>query len=208
MINRSILIGIMTMTMVCTLTGCAAKTNQNEAMPVNTNTAESTAEAAFHQSLIVYFSCTGNTQNIAQMISQYSEGTLYQIIPSQPYTDDDLDYNNSSSRTTIEQNNADIRPEISGSIDQWNQYDVVYIGYPIWWGNEPRILDTFAESYDFSGKTVIPFCTSAESGIGSSGEHLASLSKGSGNWLSGMRFSKDATMQDVTQWINSLEITK
>jgi flavodoxin len=142
------------------------------------------------------------------MISQYSEGTLYQIIPSQPYTDDDLDYNNSSSRTTIEQNNADIRPEISGSIDQWNQYDVVYIGYPIWWGNEPRILDTFAESYDFSGKTVIPFCTSAESGIGSSGEHLASLSKGSGNWLSGMRFSKDATMQDVTQWINSLEITK
>jgi flavodoxin len=112
--------------------------------------------AAGGGTLVVYFSCTGNTKAAAQTIAGAANGTLYEITPAQPYTDADLDYNDSKSRTTVEQNDSSSRPEISGSVENWEQYDTVFLGYPIWWGTAPRILDTFVESYDFTGKTVIP----------------------------------------------------
>jgi putative NADPH-quinone reductase len=131
-----------------------------------------------------------------------TKGTLYEIKPAQPYTDADLNYNDKSSRSTKEQNDKSARPKISGSVENWEQYDTVFLGYPIWWGEEPRILDTFAESCDFSGKTVIPFCTSGGSGIGQSGKNLKTLAGGKGTWLEGKRLDSGISAKDVSAWLS------
>jgi flavodoxin len=156
--------------------------------------------------LVVYFSCTGNTKTAAQTIADAANGTLYEITPAQPYTDADLNYNDDKSRTSIEQNDKSARPEISGTVENWEQYDTVFIGYPIWWGTAPRILDTFVESYDFTGKTVIPFCTSAASDIGSSGTDLKKLASGKGTWLDGKRLTADVSGAGVSAWLTELGI--
>jgi flavodoxin len=162
--------------------------------------------AAGGGTLVVYFSCTGNTKAAAQTIAGAANGTLYEITPAQPYTDADLDYNDNKSRTTIEQNDSSARPEISGSVENWEQYDTVFLGYPIWWGTAPRILDTFVESYDFTGKTVIPFCTSAASDLGSSGADLKKLAAGAGTWLDGKRLTADVSEADVAAWLKELGV--
>lgn len=151
--------------------------------------------------LIVYFSATGTTEGIAEYIAEGLRADIYEIIPEEPYTDADLDYGDNNSRSTLEMNDSSIRPAISGSVDNMEQYDTIYIGYPIWWGEAPRIVDTFVESYDFTDKTVIPFCTSASSGMGSSASGLESLA-GSGNWLSGQRFSGNESAETVMEWVN------
>jgi len=156
--------------------------------------------------LVAYFSCTGNTKGVAETIAEITGGTLYEITPAQPYTDADLNYNDNSSRSTKEQNDKSARPEISGTVENWDQYNTVFLGYPIWWGEEPRILDTFAESNDFTGKTVIPFCTSGGSGIGSSGKNLSGLSSGSGKWLEGKRFNNGVSAKDISDWLSKLGI--
>jgi flavodoxin len=166
----------------------------------STSQAVSTARAG--GTLVVYFSCTGNTQKAAQTIAGVTKGTLYEIKPAQPYTDADLNYNDKSSRSTKEQNDKSARPKISGSVENWEQYDTVFLGYPIWWGEEPRILDTFAESCDFSGKTVIPFCTSGGSGIGQSGKNLKTLAGGKGTWLEGKRLDSGISAKDVSAWLS------
>lgn len=172
------------------------------------NAADSTSDGKQNtgsgKTLVVYFSCTGNTKGAAETIAQVTGGELYAITPSQPYTDADLNYNDKSSRSTTEQNDKSARPGIDGSIDSWAQYGTVYVGYPVWWGEEPRIMDTFAEKYDFTGKTVIPFCTSGSSDIGQSGSNLAKLAGGSGRWLDGKRLATGASTGDVTDWISSL----
>ena len=118
--------------------------------------------------LVAYFSATGNTEGVAQKLADGLDADLYEITPEQPYTDADLNYNNSGSRSSVEMNDPSARPAISGSVENMDQYDVVFVGYPIWWGEAPRIMSTFIESYDFSGKTLVAFCTSASSGFGSS----------------------------------------
>ncbi|MBO6193610.1 MAG: flavodoxin [Clostridiales bacterium] len=153
--------------------------------------------------LVVVFSQTGHTMGIAQMIAEIEDADLYEIVPAVPYTDEDLNYNDSSSRATAEQNDPSVRPEIGSDPIEISGYTRIYIGYPIWWGQEPRIMDTFAESYDFADATVIPFCTSGSSGIGQSGSNLAAAA-GSGNWIEGMRFPSDASEDDVRAWINEL----
>lgn len=115
----------------------------------------------------------------------------------------DLNYGDSSSRTTIEMNDPDARPAISGKVADMAQYDIVFVGYPIWWGEAPRIISTFLESYDFSGKTIVPFCTSGSSGIGSSATNLRTLTKGA-DWLAGRRFSGSASRSTVIEWVNGL----
>ena len=157
--------------------------------------------------LIVYFSCTGHTESVANTIAGVTGGDMYKITPAREYTEDDLNYNDSNSRTSLEQNDDSSRPEISGEIADWNQYDTVYVGYPIWWGQEPRIMDTFAENYDFTGKTIIPFCTSEGSGIGSSSSNLASLA-GEGNWLVGERLDSKISSDEVSDWISQLKLTE
>jgi len=128
---------------------------------------------------------------------------LYEITPEEPYTDADLDYNDNNSRTTKEMNDPSARPAISGSVENMDQYDIVFVGYPIWWGDAPRIMSTFVESYDLSGKTIVPFCTSASSSIGSSADNLAALTSGA-NWLDGQRFDGGASVDDISSWVNGL----
>ena len=155
--------------------------------------------------LVVYFSATGTTKGVAETIASVTGADIYEIIPAQEYTADDLNYNDNNSRTTKEQNDKSVRPEINGTIPDWESYSVVYLGYPIWWGEEPRIMDTFVESYDFEGKTVIPFCTSGGSGVGSSDGNLKA-NAGSGKWLEGTRHSGNISEADIRTWIEGLDL--
>ena len=160
--------------------------------------------ALAENAIIVYFSATGTTQQIANGIAAQTGADLFAIEPVVPYTDDDLNWRDSGSRTTLEQNDKNARPEIGSESISLEGYEKIYIGFPIWWGEEPRILDTFVESYSFDGITMIPFCTSSSSGIGRSGQNLAD-NAGSGNWLEGKRFSGSVTEADLQTWIDSLK---
>lgn len=153
--------------------------------------------------LVAYFSATGNTEGVAEHIANGLNADIYEIVPENPYTDADIDYNDNNSRTTIEMNDPDARPAISGSVENMEQYDIVFIGYPIWWGEAPRIVSTFVESYDFSGKTIVPFCTSGGSGMGSSATNLEGLTSDA-QWLSGKRLSGSDSQDTVMEWVNSL----
>lgn len=153
--------------------------------------------------LVAYFSATGTTEGIAEHIAKGLNADLYEIVPEEPYTDADLNYGDSNSRTTIEMNDPSARPAISGSVENMEQYDIVFLGYPIWWGNAPRIISTFLESYDFSGKSVVPFCTSGSSGIGASVSQLEQLAGGA-VWLDGRRFSGSDSQAAVMEWVNGL----
>lgn len=178
----------------------ASKSETESSKAVDETKAENSDTANGGKTLVVYFSATGTTKGVAEQIASFTGADTYEITAAQPYTSDDLNYNDSDSRTTKEQNDKSARPEISSEKLDLAGYDTIYIGYPIWWGEEPRIMDTFVESYDFSGKTMIPFCTSGSSGIGSSGDNLEE-NAGSGNWLEGERLSSSS---DIEEWINSL----
>lgn len=156
------------------------------------------------KTLVVYFSATGTTKGVAEKIAKITNADLYEIKAAQEYTSADLDWHDSGSRTTKEQNDKSARPEIAGDKPALDGYTTVYIGYPIWWGEEPRIMDTFVESCSFDGITVIPFCTSGGSGIGRSGKNLEE-NAGSGIWLDGERLSAGVSEQELQSWIGSLE---
>ena len=153
--------------------------------------------------LVAYFSATGNTENIAEHLVSILDADLYEIVPEEPYTSEDLDYSNSDCRANREQNDPAARPAIRGGVDNMGDYDAVFLGYPIWWGEAAWPLRTFVEANDFSGKVVVPFCTSASSGIGGSGEALAELA-GAGDWREGSRFSGSAPTVDVADWVDGL----
>ena len=153
--------------------------------------------------LVAYFSATNNTAGIAKHIADATGATLWEIQPETPYTSADLNYNDSSTRATKEQHDDTARPAISGRVENLADYDVIFLGYPIWWGQAPKILYTFVESDSFDGKTVIPFCTSGSSGIGSSAINLQK-SAPRANWLAGNRFSASASRDSVVNWINGL----
>ena len=157
--------------------------------------------------LIAYFSATNNTENIANHLNEILDADLYEIVPETPYTSDDLNYNDSSSRSSKEMNDPDARPAISGSVDNMEQYDVIFLGYPIWWGEAPRIINTFLESYDLNGKAIAPFCTSASSPLGSSARNLQGLA-GNVTWLDGQRFSGGASASDVQSWVDGLNLNR
>ena len=154
--------------------------------------------------LVVYFSATGTTRGVAERIAKLTDADIYEIGPAEPYSDADLNYSDSSSRPTKEQNDKSARPAIASEALDLAGYTTVYIGFPIWWGEEPRIMDTFVESYDFTGITLIPFCTSISSGIGRSGPNMEALA-GSGTWLDGRRFSGSVSESDLQAWIESLK---
>ncbi len=153
--------------------------------------------------LVIYFSATGTTKGVAEMIADITDGDLYEIKALEEYTDEDLNWNDSNSRSTKEQDDPSARPAIGSDPVSLDGYTTIYIGYPIWWGEEPRIMDTFVEGYDFTGITMIPFCTSASSGIGRSGTNLEE-NAGSGNWLEGARFGADVTSEELESWISGL----
>lgn len=154
--------------------------------------------------LVVYFSATGTTKGVAEKIAAVTDADMYEIVPAEPYSSADLDWNDDNSRTTTEMNDKNARPEIGSGDVSLEGYSRVYIGYPIWWGDAPRIMSTFVEKYDFEGKTVIPFCTSGGSGIGMSGDNLKEQA-GSGNWLAGDKLDSDISEEELKTWINGLE---
>ncbi|WP_417083240.1 flavodoxin [Evtepia gabavorous] len=184
--------------------------SEQESEPATDNQTEETespagtdTESAGSQVLVVYFSATGTTEGVAENIADGLDADLYEIVPEEPYTDADLDYHDNNSRSTVEMNDPSSRPSISGSVENMEQYSIVFIGYPIWWGEAPRIVSTFMESYDFYGKTIVPFCTSGGSGIGSSASNLEKLTSGA-TWLDGQRLNGSDSQDTVMEWVNSL----
>ena len=155
--------------------------------------------------LVAYFSATGTTKGVAETAADVMGADIYEIVPEVPYTSADLNYNDNNSRSTKEMNDPNARPAINGSVSDMSQYDIVFIGYPIWWGEAPRIVSTFMESYDFSGKTIVPFCTSGGSGVGSSTRNLEKLTIGA-SFVAGQRLNGNASRSTVVSWINGLNL--
>ena len=155
--------------------------------------------------LVAYFSATGNTEAVAGYIAQATGGDLFEITPADPYTSDDLNWTDENSRVVYEYENPDERDtELAADTpDGWEDYDVVFLGYPIWWYDAAWPVDGFVEANDFTGKTVIPFCTSSSSGLGESGSRLAELAD-AGDWLEGQRFPSSASQADVEAWVDGL----
>lgn len=150
--------------------------------------------------LVAYFSCTNTTKELAEYAAEFSGADLYEIVPKDPYTEEDLAYY-TNGRADQEQNDPSVRPEISGEALDMSQYDVIVLGYPIWHGQAPRIISSFLESYDFSEKTILPFCTSHSSGIGSSAVNLHSLCPDSTEWLEGERFESGTSRETLEGWL-------
>lgn len=155
--------------------------------------------------LVAYFSATGSTETVAGYIAEALDADLYEIIPEMPYTSEDLDWTDSASRVNAEHEDPAFRPAITGEAADLSEYDTVFLGYPIWWGEAPNILRTFLETNDLSGKTVIPFCTSSSSGLGSSAETLQRFAPNA-DWMDGRRFPSRASQSDVHAWVLSLQI--
>ena len=179
------------------LVGCNANTTS---IKTTTNTDNTTSKINTSNVLVAYFSVTNNTEKIANNIKEYLNSDIFEIIPKEEYTSEDINYNNDC-RANREQNDPSSRPEIKNQIDDISKYDTIILGYPIWWGQAPKIMYTFIESYDFSNKTIIPFCTSGSSPIGSSATNL-SKSATSASWLDGKRFSANASVNEISSWLD------
>ena len=172
-------------------------------------TAAPTASGERGNTLVVYYSATGSTEAVAETIADTLGADIFKITPSEPYTSEDLNWNDDNSRVAKEHEDESLRTVelTSTAVETWDSYDTVFIGYPIWWGIAAWPVDGFIAANDFTGKTVIPFCTSASSGLGESGELLAEQA-GTGDWLDGQRFSSNVSDSDVTDWVNGLKINK
>lgn len=170
--------------------------DQQTAEPAVTEPSDNTGS----RMLVVYFSATGNTEAVAETIAEVTGADVYEIIPEQPYTDDDLNYNDDSCRANREMNDESARPAISGGVENIEQYDTIFLGYPIWWGTMPRIINTFLDTYDLSGKTIMPFCTSGSSGISSSVSDIRSICPNS-DVKDGLRGTSSTDAEQITEWL-------
>ena len=157
------------------------------------------------KTLVVYYSASGNTERVAKDIAEAAGADLFEIVPTEVYTSEDLNWTNSDSRVSREHDDESLRdvPLTTTEVPDWDSYDTVFIGYPIWWGIAAWPVDTFAKNNDFTGKTVIPFATSSSSGMGQSGSLLADMA-GTGEWQEGQRFSSGVSSDDVQSWVNGL----
>lgn len=183
-----------------------SQTTESETETVTEQTTETTGDG---KTLVVYYSASGNTEAVANVIAEVTGGDLFELEPTTPYSDADLNWTDDNSRVTREHENEDERDVelVSATVENWDSYDTVFVGYPIWWGIAAWPVDGFIEANDFTGKTVIPFATSSSSGLGESGELLAEMA-GTGNWQEGMRFRSDVSADDVTGWVEELELGK
>ncbi|BDZ78298.1 flavodoxin [Claveliimonas bilis] len=207
---------------VSLLAGCGSNTSDTQADSedaAQTESSDNTAQADEQESaednedsssgsgnvLVVYYSATGNTEEVANYIADTTGGDLFELEPVEPYTDDDLNWSDDNSRVSQEHEDESLRDVelVSTDVENWDSYDTVFIGYPIWWGIAAWPVDSFVENNDFTGKTVIPFCTSASSGIGDSGQLLEEMA-GTGDWQEGERFRSGADEADVQEWVNGL----
>lgn len=152
--------------------------------------------------LVAYFSCSGKTKKLAEKIGEIVNGDLYEIKPTSPYTSSDLDWTNNESRSSIEMNNKSSRPQIVDDLENINNYDTVYLGFPIWWYQAPTIINTFLEKYDFAGKKIVPFATSGSSGMGDTNKYLINSCPGA-NLVEGKRFG-NVSLEELNNWINNI----
>ena len=186
------------------MAGCGAS-NTNQSASNNDSQSTSTNQSGNEKTLVVYYSASGNTKDVAEKIAKITKADLFEIEPVEPYTDDDLDWTDDDSRVSREHDDESLRDVelVSTTVDNWDSYDMVYIGYPIWWGIAAWPVDNFVKENDFTGKTVISFCTAATSGIGDSGNLLEEMT-GTGDWKEGERFHGGASESDISSWIDSL----
>ncbi len=208
--------------MLFSLTACGQSGNASTSSSQNTPTQGSgsgtqQAETATNNSasnntssdgdkvLVVYYSASGNTARVAKDIADAANADVFEITPTEPYTSDDLDWTNKDSRVSKEHDDESLRdvPLTTTEVENWDQYDTVFIGYPIWWGIAAWPVDNFVKNNDFTGKTVIPFATSSSSGMGQSGDLLSEMA-GSGDWQEGQRFSSGASQTEVANWVSGL----
>ena len=185
-------------------TSAAKPVTQPTTAPTET-TAPAETELETGKVLVVYYSASGNTERVAKDIAEAAGADLFEIVPTEVYTSDDLNWTNADSRVSREHDDESLRdvPLTTTEVPDWDSYDTVFIGYPIWWGIAAWPVDNFVKANDFTGKTVIPFATSASSGMGQSGSLLAGMA-GSGDWQEGQRFSSGASASDVQSWVNGL----
>ena len=198
---KKLLASIMAVMLVLAMTSCSGgnsgASGDDQAAQQNTDV----------RSIVVYFSCTGNTKAVAEEVAAQTGSELHEIVPEEPYTEEDLNYNNDNCRANIEMNDPESRPAISNTIENFSEYDTIYIGYPIWWGSLPRIMNTFLDTYDFSGKTIVPFCTSGSSSISQSvsvireAEPEAQIKKG----LQISSAGADDSSYDVRKWLEEIK---
>lgn len=169
------------------------------------DTAEDPDQSSGGKTLVVYYSATGNTKTAAEIIAKAAGADTFELIPTEVYSNEDLNWTNSDSRVSREHEDESLRdvPLTETTVENWEEYDTVFIGYPIWWGIAAWPVDNFIKANDFTGKTVIPFCTSASSGIGQSGELLEEMAE-TGNWQEGIRFRENPSEDDVVSWVEGL----
>lgn len=216
---KKIITIILSAAMVLGLAACGNSNSSVSSVPVSseseqpqssaldeTNSESPSDDAQTKKPLVVYFSATGNTEQAATYIADLTGGDLFELEPVDPYSDEDLNYNNEDSRVSQEYENESLRHVklVADTVENWDSYDTVFIGYPIWWGIAAWPVDTFVEANDFTGKTVIPFATSASSDLGESGQLLAELA-GTGDWQEGMRFRSNVSESDVQEWLDNWE---
>ena len=198
---KKLLASIMAVMLVLAMTSCSGgnsgASGDDQAAQQNTDV----------RSIVVYFSCTGNTKAVAEEVAAQTGSELHEIVPEEPYTEEDLNYNNDNCRANIEMNDPESRPAISNTIENFSEYYTIYIGYPIWWGSLPRIMNTFLDTYDFSGKTIVPFCTSGSSSISQSvsvireAEPEAQIKKG----LQISSAGADDSSYEVRKWLEEIK---
>lgn len=210
-ISRRAFIGGGALTLAALFAGCDPSDKQGGVAEAASNAAGSDAEsaadpaAAAGKVLVAYYSAQGHTKAVAETVAAAAGADLFELVPVEPYTDDDLDYNSDESRVTREHDDESLRDVALAQTapDGWDGYDTVFVGYPIWWGIAAWPTNAFASGNDFSGKTVIPFCTSASSGLGESAANLEELA-GNGEWRDGQRFSSSADAAEVEEWVAAL----
>ena len=196
--------------MLFSLAACSGQNEQSSSISDNSasesTASENNSEPVEGKTLVVYFSATNNTEAIAGYIADATGADLFEITPVDPYTSDDLNWTDRDSRVSKEHDDESLRNVelTTTTVENWDEYDTVFIGYPIWWGIAAWPTDTFVKANDFTGKTVIPFCTSSSSGLGQSGELLKEEANG-GDWLEGQRFQSGASEDTVKEWVESLE---
>ena len=183
----------------------SAPTEQPESSSTAPAESEPETQPETSKTLVVYYSASGNTARVAKDIAEAAGADLFEIVPTEVYTNDDLDWTNPDSRVSREHDDESLRdvPLTTTEVPDWDSYDTVFIGYPIWWGIAAWPVDTFVKNNDFTGKTVIPFATSSSSGMGQSGSLLADMA-GTGEWQEGQRFSSGVSSDDVQSWVNGL----
>lgn len=207
---------LLALVLVFSFTACSNNSSNGESStnsaPAGTQSANESSDndtnsSSNSKTIVVYYSATGITKAVAETIADAVGADLFEITPVDPYTSDDLNWTNDNSRVSIEHNDESKRDVELTQVtpDNWDDYDTVFVGYPIWWGIAAWPVNNFVKGNNFSGKTVIPFCTSSSSGLGQSGDLLAEMA-GTGDWQDGERFSSSASSSNVESWVNGLEL--